>query len=413
VLLRNGDGTFRTAVTYASGGFDDYSVAVADVNGDGKPDLLVANLGCANGVVVAGCPGGVVGVLLGNGDGSFQPVVTYNSGGYQALSLVVADVNRDGKPDIVVANGCVTDLNCYGVVGVLLGNGDGTFRTAVTYNSGGYEAFSIVVADVNGDGKPDLLVANACPSQCSTATDTGTLGVLLGNGDGTFQSALTYGSGGIDGRMLAVADVNQDGKPDVVVANVTSCNFCDGSVGILLGNGNGTFGAPVAYDTGACNTNALAVADVNGDGKPDIVVANQWTNYANHQGTVGVLINATPTIDITPPVITISANPTTLWPPDGKMMSVTLSGAITDTGSGLNANSAAYAIIDQYGQVQPTGRLTVDSGGRYSFIVLLQAARAGTDYDGRQYTITVSAKDNAGNLGSASTVVTVPHDQRN
>ena len=134
-------------------------MVVADVNGDGKPDLLVANQ-CAD----RGCTNGTVGVLLGNGDGTFQTAVTYGSGGYGALSVAVADVNGDGKPDVVVANVC---SNAYcetnGTVGVLLGNGDGTFQTAVTYGSGGY-AHSVAVADVNGDGKPDLLVANGCTS---------------------------------------------------------------------------------------------------------------------------------------------------------------------------------------------------------------------------------------------------------
>jgi hypothetical protein len=143
-LLGNGDGTFQTAVTYSSGGFFADSVAVADVNGDGKPDILVANTG---GVPI--CSGGGVGVLLGNGDGTFKTAVTYCSGG-GPVSLAVADVNGDDKPDLVVASSLVS---------VLLGNGDGTFQTAVSYESGGYPPDSVAVADVNGDGKPDLVVA--------------------------------------------------------------------------------------------------------------------------------------------------------------------------------------------------------------------------------------------------------------
>jgi hypothetical protein len=95
------------------------------------------------------------------------------------------------------------------------------------------------------------------------------------------------------------------------------------------------------------------------------------------------------------------------------MVPVTISGSIADAGSGVNAGTAAYSVIDEYGQVQPSGPITLGSGGSYSFTILLQASRAGSDGDGRQYTITVSAKDNAGNLGSALTVVTVPHDQGN
>ena len=104
---------FSQPATYASGGTVIYSVAVADVNGDGKPDLVVANGNLDNG-------DGSVGVLLGNGDGTFQPVVTYDSGAAVADFVVIADVNGDGKPDIVVAN-AGADNGADGSAGVLLG----------------------------------------------------------------------------------------------------------------------------------------------------------------------------------------------------------------------------------------------------------------------------------------------------
>ena len=103
---------------------------------------------------------GTIGLLLGNGDGSFQPVVSYNSGGYQAASVAVSDVNRDGRPDLLVANECANS-NCVNAsVGVLLQNSDGSFQNAVSFGSGGYRAFSLAVSDVNRDGKPDVVVAN-------------------------------------------------------------------------------------------------------------------------------------------------------------------------------------------------------------------------------------------------------------
>ena len=96
-------------------------------------------------------------MLLGNGDGAFQTAAPYGSGGMAAMSVTLADVNGDGKPDLVVANFCVSSSSCAnGSVGVLLGNGDGTFQSSVTYGSGGYQTHSVAVADVNGDGKPDL-----------------------------------------------------------------------------------------------------------------------------------------------------------------------------------------------------------------------------------------------------------------
>jgi Bacterial Ig-like domain (group 3)/FG-GAP-like repeat len=261
---------------FGSGGAS-VSIAVGDVNGDGRPDLIVANATEANG-------DGSVGVLLGNGDGTFQPAVVYDSGGYSATAVAVADVNGDGKPDLLVAN-CGSQFDCFGngSVGVLLGNGDGTFKPVVLYNSGGTVADSVVVADVNGDGKPDLLVANFS-TNCS---QPGTVGVLLGNGDGTFQTAVAYGSGGYCARSMAVADVNGDGKLDFVVAN--ECTSAPGtclsaSLFVFLGNGDGTFQGGVYYDPKGLGTDSVAAADVNGDGIPDLVAGNLGSN------TVGVLL---------------------------------------------------------------------------------------------------------------------------
>src|ERR1700674_5520145 len=141
-------------VTYPSGGTYAYSVAVADVNNDGIPDLLVAD--CGPGNSCGGGINGVIGVLLGNGDGTFKPVVTYDAGGYQTSSVVAADVNGDGTLDLVVANSYFSNT-----IGVLLGNGDGTFQPVVTYGSGGGYPGSVAVADMNGDGKPDIVVANS------------------------------------------------------------------------------------------------------------------------------------------------------------------------------------------------------------------------------------------------------------
>ena len=276
VLLGNGDGTFQPAVLYDSGGPMPTSVAIADVNGDGIPDIVVANdwqYPFSNWF-------GTVAVLLGNGDGTFQPALVYGSDGADATSVAVADVNGDGIPDIVVANSCGTNSNgCPGdgVVGVLLGNGDGTFNPAVTYDSGGTDATSVAIADLKGDGIPDIVVANF--------GSTDRVSVLLGNGDGTFQPAVTYNSGG-QAWAVAVADVNGDGKPDLVLAVAPSSGKA--SVAILLGNGDGTFQPAVTYGTGASSTYWVAVADVNGDGKLDLVVSNG--SAGKTKGVVGVLL---------------------------------------------------------------------------------------------------------------------------
>jgi hypothetical protein len=180
----SGSGIFQTAETFGSGGQYPNSVAVSDVNGDGKPDLVVANSYVGNGNFA----NGVVGVLLGNGDGTFKAVVTYASGGVNDSSVAVADVNGDGKPDLIISNQC-TDNNCAtGSVGVLMGNGDGTFQAVVTYVSGGVDASSVAIADMNQDGRPDLVVGNQCADSSCT---TGSVGVLLGNGDGLKRRRVT------------------------------------------------------------------------------------------------------------------------------------------------------------------------------------------------------------------------------
>jgi hypothetical protein len=122
-------------------------------------------------------------------------------------------------------------------------------------------------------------------------------------------------------------------------------------------------------------------------------------------------VTAAVNIDLTPPVVNVLANPPSLWPPNGKMVPVTVSGTITDNLSGVNPSTAAFRVVDEYGTIQPSGPVSLGPGGSYSFSVSLQASRKGNDQDGRRYTITVSADDFAGNLGSAATTVTVPHDQ--
>ena len=269
VLLGNGDGTFQTAVSYDTAGFFANSVAVADVNGDGKPDLIVGNFcGFTNDCELSLGRSGTVSVLLGNGDGTFQTAVVYDPGGYFPISVTLADVNGDGKPDLVVANEC-GDSTCFsfapnGTVSVMLGNGDGTFQSAVIYDSGGLSTRSVVVADVNGDGMPDIVVASGYDGGGNL--QEGAAGILLGNGDGTFQAVVVYGSGGAETNSVAVKDVNADGKPDLVVAS-------EGAVGVMLGNGDGTFQLAVSYGLSGFG-NSVAVADVNGDGKLDIVVAS-------------------------------------------------------------------------------------------------------------------------------------------
>jgi hypothetical protein len=286
VLLGNGDGTFQPAVTYSSGGDDANSVAVGDLNGDGYPDLVVVNFDSSS-----------IGVLLGNGDGTFQAPVTYPQGSTYPVSVAIGDLNGDGKLDVVASTYFQIGGQDGGVI-VLLGNGDGTLQAAVSYSSGGYYPGGVALGDLNGDGHLDVAVANSYGS-----TGHGAVGVLLGNGDGTFQAPFSYSWGGQQANAVTIGDVNGDGHTDLVVA--VACvkdhyGYCYGAgvVSILLGNGDGTFQTPaVDYPSGGFVAGSVAVADLNGDGRPDIVVSNGCTHYdqvspCRTDGTVGVLLNS-------------------------------------------------------------------------------------------------------------------------
>lgn len=316
-----------TAVTYLSGGSIVQSVKIADVNNDGIPDILVAHL-CAT-TVPANCglnTRGSVGVLLGHDD-IFTLMKTYNPGGYQTTSVAVADVNNDGLPDLLVVNNCASggSSGCRnGSVGVLLGNGDGTFNKATTYPAG-FFPISVAVADVNGDGKPDVVVTN------DQGNGNGSVGVLLGNGDGTFASVVNYPSGGAGAQSVAVADLNGDGKPDVLVANSNSNN-----VGILLGNGDGTFGAPLIYSTGGDGPFSVAIADLNGDGKPDLVVVNSGSN------SIGVLLSNTGVHNPTSTLVVSSLNPSIYGQKVSWTAQVTTSGSLAPTGTVAFTSSGIY-----------------------------------------------------------------------
>jgi len=294
VMLGKGNGKLHAPANYSSGGESAYSISIADVNGDGKLDLVVAN-GCFG----SDCSTGSVGVLLGNGDGTFKKAVTYRSGAASVFGahVAVGDLNGDGKLDLAVANtgpGCGNGCP-EGLIGILLGNGDGTFKKAKTYPTGGFDAIGwVAIADVNGDKKPDLVVANYCAAECSYPPAQGSVGVLLGKGNGTFGSVKTYLSGGDGAVSVAVADLNKDGKPDILVANCgpEACGpgSPGGNVGVLMGNGNGSFKPVVNYPAANSPFNVTA-ADINGDGKLDIVVSNWGTpNAGSNDGAVTVLL---------------------------------------------------------------------------------------------------------------------------
>ncbi len=244
-MLGRGDGTFAPQQRFAVG-FGPASVAVADLNHDGRPDLVTANRGGFEGLSTD------VSVLLGRGDGTFAPQQRF-AVGLGPLSVAVGDLNGDGHPDLVTANVGSHDVS------VLLGRGDGTFVPQQRFAVGASAApASVVVGDLNGNGIPDLVTANL---------QFGDVSVLLGRGDGTFAAAQRFAVGASP-RSVAVGDLNGDGIPDLVTAN----EFSD-DVSVLLGRGDGTFAAEQRFAVGGGPV-SVAMADFNNDITPDLVTAN-------------------------------------------------------------------------------------------------------------------------------------------
>jgi hypothetical protein len=244
-------------------------VVVADFNRDGKQDVAVVNSGDQN-----------LSIMLGNGDGTFQPAVNYACGSTPGV-LAVGDFNGDGYLDLAVANGSAN------AVSILLNNGDGTFQVPIQYDAGTSDDY-VAVADFNNDKKMDLLVSSA---------GTG-LSILLGNGDGTFQAPAIITPGG---SPVIIADINGDGKVDIVTGSA-----------VLLGNGDGTFAPPtqliLTTNGHAIKVNFWAAGDFNGDGKADLALEGStlscvvyknkeicttqtgvWTMLGNGDGTFGAL----------------------------------------------------------------------------------------------------------------------------
>ena len=257
VLLGNsgplGSGGFGPKADFWTGGAS-ISVAIGDVNGDGKLDLAVANYSSST-----------VSVLLGNGTGSFGTRTDFATGS-GPYSVAIGDVNGDGKPDLAVAN---RDAN---TVSVLLGTGTGSFGTKTDFATGSYP-LSVAIGDLNGDGRPDLVTANGEDTELKLDFITVSQG---GEGEGDFTTGGYVSS-------VAIGDVNGDGKPDLVTANVSA-----NTLSVLLGTGTGNFGTKTDFAAGGIPC-SVAIGDVNGDGRPDLAVANGNFN------SVSVLLGFTPT----------------------------------------------------------------------------------------------------------------------
>ena len=263
VELGKGNGTFEKPITSPMGGEginNNELMIPADFNADGRPDLLVLD-DYTTGFYIS----------LGNGDGTFQPAVNTPLS-YRVDDLATADFNGDGKADVAVT----ADVIGGGTLNIFLSNGDGTFRTGAQYSVGFYSY--VAAADMNNDGKVDLILASFGSP----------LTLFLGNGDGTFQPPI-QGPSATYNSNLVLRDFNNDGRVDVAVGTY-------GGIAFLAGIGDGTFSGPVYSDSTLLFCCQLTAGDFNGDGKLDLVTNGAINNreadvmIGNGAGTFGPLI---------------------------------------------------------------------------------------------------------------------------
>jgi FG-GAP-like repeat/FG-GAP repeat len=258
-VLANKDRSFE-AVDYPTGSFTyPTSVAIGDLNGDGKPDLATANSGTPLVAI-----GQTVSVFLNRGDGSFQANLDYETG-REPRSVTIGDLNGDGKPDLATANGFVHDP---GSVSVLLNRGDGSFQANLEYET--RRPSSVAIGDLNADGKPDLATASF---------EADSVSLLINMGNGIFRAGRGYRTGS-GPYSVAIGDLNGDGKPDLATANADA-----NSVSVLINIGNESFRARRDYRTGS-GPISVVIGDLSGDGKPDLAAANA------DAGSVSVLVNS-------------------------------------------------------------------------------------------------------------------------
>ena len=271
--MGNGDGSFQFGQRYAlsGGSYQPADLLAGDFTGNGHLDLAVLNANLSPPPTVSGS----VSILLGNGDGTFQPAVNYPAGN-DPEAFVAGDFTGDGKLDLAIADQGTgpsyygyTSPDPNGGVTVLLGNGDGTFQPGVEYPAGRSPS-AIVAGDFTGDGKLDLAVIGANADAGISAVENNNVSVLMGNGDGTFQPAVDYGVGK-NLQFIVAGDFTDAGKLDLAVLDDSgSTASCRQAFDILRNSGNGVFEDP-ASSVSVSAPISLVAADLTGNGRTDLV----------------------------------------------------------------------------------------------------------------------------------------------
>ncbi|HLJ45719.1 MAG TPA: FG-GAP-like repeat-containing protein, partial [Bryobacteraceae bacterium] len=318
ILFGDGAGRFPTEHDYAAGN-QPRGLFAMDLDGDGNLDVVLAS-GHPD-LLIPNQHAQFITVFFGLGDGTLTGAPAFHAG-TSPNAIAIADFNGDGILDAASATGqlwigvagkgpvsinlgsgvsasgvAAADVNGDGkpdiVVGdasgsgvyVLLGKGDGTFQTPVKYSTGGGDVNSVAIADFNGDGKPDIAFCGFV----NLLPPVGAAGILFGNGDGSFQAVTSLSGFGSTPAVLAVGDFNHDGKPDLAIVD-QGYQSQPGGVNVYLNKGNGTFQTPVGYTAGQYPV-FMASSDVSGDGIPDLIVSAKDPNYnTNFQWDVAVLL---------------------------------------------------------------------------------------------------------------------------
>ena len=338
VFLGKGDGTFQAPTVISTGSSLVNQIITDDFNGDGMLDLAFGAGPSGNAVSV--------GILLGNGDGTFKVLAPISTGATSIAQLKAADLNKDGKLDLVVTD---VQSGTQSQIQILLGNGDGTFQAPTNLTSGRFTG-TFVIADFNGDGNLDIVAANELDANAE---------IWLGNGNGTFNSPTllnTNGATGVYPRGMVAGDFNLDGHLDIAFTHGINLDPAGNphGVGLLLGNGDGTFQAPQEYLVGR-SALVYATADLNRDGAPDLVIIDT--------GLINVLLN------LTPPPIAVSPSSLSF----GNQLVGTTSSALTIkvSNNGSTATTIGISVTGDFAQTNacPLSPATLAAGANCTISV--------------------------------------------